>query len=48
MVVVFGPAAVVCGFAALSQGQLKGVIGIVLGVVSLIAWGLVFVYFVLG
>jgi hypothetical protein len=48
MVAVFGPAAVVCGMVALSQGHLKGLIGIGLGVVSLIVWGLVFVYFFQG
>jgi hypothetical protein len=46
--VLFGPAAVVCGMVALSQGHLKGLIGIGLGVVSLIVWGLVFVYFFQG
>jgi hypothetical protein len=45
MTVLFGPAAVVCGVLALAQGHLKGLIGLVLGVVSLIVWGLVFVYF---
>jgi len=43
--VVFGPAAIVCAIAALSRGHLKGLIGMALGVVSLIVWGLVFVYF---
>jgi len=46
--VVFGPAAIVCGFAALSKGHLKGLIGLVLGIVSLIVWGIVFVYFFQG
>jgi uncharacterized membrane protein HdeD (DUF308 family) len=44
-VVVFGPAAVVCGAVALSQGHLKGLIGFLLGAAGLIVWGLVFVYF---
>jgi hypothetical protein len=43
MVVLFGPAAIVCGIVALSHGHLKGLIGLVLGVVSMIVWGLVFV-----
>ena len=46
--VVFGPAAIVCGIVALSEGHLKGLIGMVLGVASLIVWGLVFDYFFLG
>ena len=48
MVVLFGPAAVVCGIVALAQGHLKGLIGLLLGVVSTIVWGLVFVYFFQG
>jgi hypothetical protein len=43
-VAVFGPAAIVCGVIALSLGHLKGLIGMVLGVISLIVWGLVVVY----
>jgi hypothetical protein len=46
--VVFGPAAIACGIAALSKGHLKGLIGVALGVVSMIVWGLVFVYFFQG
>jgi hypothetical protein len=48
MGVLFGPAAVVWGVVALSQGHFKGLIGLVLGVVSLIVWGSVFVYFFQG
>jgi hypothetical protein len=44
LVVVFGPAAVVCGVVALAQGHLKGLIGMGLGIVSLIVWGLVFIF----
>jgi hypothetical protein len=47
-VVAFGPAAVVCGVIALTQGHLKGLIGLVLGVVGLIVWGFVFGYLVPG
>jgi hypothetical protein len=47
-VVVFGPAAIVCGVIALAQGHLKGLIGMALGVVGLIVWGWVFGYFILG
>jgi hypothetical protein len=47
LVVVFGPAAVVCGVVALAQGHLKGLIGMALGVVGLIVWGLVFIHFFL-
>jgi predicted RNA-binding Zn-ribbon protein involved in translation (DUF1610 family) len=46
--VLFGPAAIVCGLVALAHGRLKGLIGFGLGVVSLIVWGLVFVYFFQG
>jgi hypothetical protein len=42
VVVVFGPAAVVCGLAAIAQGRLKGLIGLALGVVSLTVCGLIF------
>jgi hypothetical protein len=31
VVVVFGPAAIVCGIVTLSQGHLKGLIGMVRG-----------------
>jgi hypothetical protein len=48
LVVVFGPAAVVCGVVALLQGHLKGLIGMALGVAGLIVWGLVFVCFLQG
>ncbi len=48
MVVLFGPAAVVCGIVALAQGHLKGLFGMVLGVVGLIAWGSLFLYFFQG
>jgi hypothetical protein len=48
LVVVFGPAAIVCGVVALALGHLKGLIGIGLGIVSLIVWGLVFVYLFQG
>jgi hypothetical protein len=47
-VMVFGAAAVVCGVIALSQAHLRGLIGMGLGVVSVIVWGLVFVYFLQG
>jgi DNA-directed RNA polymerase subunit RPC12/RpoP len=47
-VLVFGPAAIVCGVIALAQGHLKGLIGMVLGVVGLIVWLLVFGYFFTG
>jgi hypothetical protein len=45
-VMVFGPAAVVCGVVALSLGHLKGLIGMVLGIVGLILWGLLFFWVV--
>jgi hypothetical protein len=48
MVVLFGPAGVVCGVVALSQGHLKGLIGLVLAVVGLIVWGLLLVCFFQG
>jgi hypothetical protein len=48
LVILFGPAALVCGVHALFQGHLKGLIGIVLAIVSLIVWGAVFLYFFLG
>ena len=41
-VVVFGPAAVVCGIVALAQGHLKGLVGMVLGIVGMIVWGMLF------
>lgn len=44
-VVVFSPAAVVCGIVALAQGHLKGLIGMALGAAALIGWGLAFAYF---
>jgi hypothetical protein len=47
-VAVFGPAAVVCGALAVAQGHLPGLIGLALGLVSLIVWGWVFGYFILG
>jgi hypothetical protein len=43
--VVFGPAAIVCGIIALARGHLKGLIGIVLGVVTLIGWALALNHF---
>jgi hypothetical protein len=46
--VIFGPAAIVCGTVAVTKGHLKGLIGMVLGIVSLIVWGIVFVYFFQG
>jgi hypothetical protein len=46
--VVFGPAAIVCGIVAVTEGHLKGLIGTTLGLVGLIVWGLVFVYFLQG
>jgi hypothetical protein len=42
LVILFGPAAVVCGVIALGQGHLKGLVGIVLGLLGLIVWGAVF------
>jgi hypothetical protein len=48
MVMLFGPAAVVCGIVALCQGHLKGLIGMVLGVVGLIVWEAVFFYILQG
>ena len=42
VVVAFGPAAVVCGLAAIAQGHLKGLIGLALGVVSMTVCGLIF------
>ena len=45
---VFGLAALCCGIVALTQGHLKGLIGMALGVVGLVIWGLVFVYFFQG
>jgi hypothetical protein len=46
--VVFGPAAVVCGIVALSRGHFKGLIGMVLGVGTLIGWGLALGHFLQG
>lgn len=48
LVLLFAPAAVVCGLVALTLGHFKGLIGVVLGIVSLIVWGLVFVYLFQG
>jgi hypothetical protein len=42
MVFLFGPAAVVCGVIALAQGHLKGLVGMVLGIVGMIVWGMLF------
>ena len=45
-VVVFGPAALVSGAVALTQGHAKGLIGFLLGAAGLTVWGLVFVFIV--
>lgn len=45
-VVVFGPAAIVCGAVALLQGHVKGLIGFLLGAAGLIIWGLAFFFII--
>jgi hypothetical protein len=42
MAMLFGPPAVVCGLIALGQGHLKGLVGLVLGLLGLIVWGALF------
>jgi hypothetical protein len=46
VLVALGPAAVVCGLIALCQGHVKGLIGLLLGVVGLIVWGAAFLYII--
>ena len=48
LVILFGPAALVCGVVALCQGHLKGLVGMGLGILGLIVWGAVFLYFFQG
>jgi hypothetical protein len=48
LVILFGPAALVCGVVALFQGHLKGLVGMVLAILGLIVWGAVFLYFFQG
>jgi uncharacterized protein (DUF983 family) len=48
VVVVFGPAAVVCGLAATAQGHLKGLIGLGLGAAGLAVWGSLFYFLFQG
>jgi hypothetical protein len=44
LVVLFGPAALICGVVALCQGHLKGLVGMALAVLGLLVWGAVFLF----